>query len=168
MRKKITSYRLVWLPVFAVSFLYTHFQASAYATISGLNSSHKIETNINNLSIPASISGTVVDQDNTPIPGATVIVVGTNTGTVTDIDGKFNVDASPGQVIRISFIGFESAEVTVGNQTEINVSLNEDTSSLEEVVVVGYGTQRKSDLTGAISSVTSEDLKETPAGNFLE
>ena len=85
MRKKITSYRLVWLPVFAVSFLYTHFQSSAYATIPGLNSSHKLETTINKLSIPASISGTVVDQDNTPIPGATVIVVGTNTGTVTDI-----------------------------------------------------------------------------------
>jgi len=168
MRKKITSYRLVWLPVFAVSFLYTHFQSSAYATIPGLNSSHKLETTINKLSIPASISGTVVDQDNTPIPGATVIVVGTNTGTVTDIDGKFTVDASPGQVIRISFIGFESAEVTIGNQTQLNISLIEDTSSLEEVVVVGYGTQRKSDLTGAISSVTSEDLKETPAGNFLE
>lgn len=118
--------------------------------------------------LPVPINGTVVDQNNLPIPGATVIVVGTNSGTVTDIDGKFNIAATAGQVIRVSFIGFQSAEITVGNQTVLNISLQEDTSSLEEVVVVGYGTQRKSDLTGAISSISSKDLKETPAGNFLE
>lgn len=118
--------------------------------------------------LPVPINGTVVDQNNSPIPGATVIVVGTNSGTVTDIDGKFNIAATAGQVIRVSFIGFQSAEITVGNQSVLNISLQEDTSSLEEVVVVGYGTQRKSDLTGAISSISSKDLKETPAGNFLE
>jgi len=114
------------------------------------------------------ISGKVVDENGQPIPGATVIVEGTNQGTVSDIDGNFTIDADQGAVILISFIGYQPQRVTVENQTQVSVILREDQSSLEEVVVVGYGTQRKSDLTGAISSVTSKDLQETPAGNFLE
>ncbi|EPR66947.1 TonB-dependent receptor [Cyclobacterium qasimii M12-11B] len=146
----------------------TYTQGRANTANSPFTFHSEIEKSNPTNKLPAAISGTVVDQNNLPIPGATVVVVGTTTGTVTDIDGKFNIDATSGQVIRVSFIGFQSTEVTVGNQTTLNISLQEDTSSLEEVVVVGYGTQRKSDLTGAISSVTSEDLKETPAGNFLE
>lgn len=118
--------------------------------------------------VDVTVSGIVTDENGQPIPGATVIVEGTNQGTVTDIDGNFSIDADEGAVILISFIGYESQRMTIGNQTQINVVLMEDQSSLEEVVVVGYGTQRKSDLTGAISSVTSKDLQETPAGNFLE
>ncbi|WP_162418600.1 SusC/RagA family TonB-linked outer membrane protein [Cyclobacterium roseum] len=114
------------------------------------------------------ISGTVADETGQPIPGATVIVEGTNQGTVTDIDGNFTINADEGEVILISFIGYQSQRITVANQTNLDIVLEEDQSDLEEVVVVGYGTQRKSDLTGAISSVSSEDLKETPAGNFLE
>ncbi|MFO7824621.1 MAG: carboxypeptidase-like regulatory domain-containing protein, partial [Cyclobacterium sp.] len=114
------------------------------------------------------ISGTVVDENGQPIPGATILVEGTNKGTVTDIDGNFSIDADEGEVILVSFIGYQSQRITVANQTNLDIALQEDQSSLEEVVVVGYGTQRKSDLTGAISSVTSKDLKETPAGNFLE
>jgi TonB-linked SusC/RagA family outer membrane protein len=168
MKKKFTNYQLVWLLVFSVLALCNNRQASAYTGKSTAIQPTELETINSNNALPIPIIGTVVDQNNSPIPGATVIVVGTTRGTVTDIDGKFNIDATVGQVIRVSFIGFQSAEVTVGNQTTINISLQEDTSALEEVVVVGYGTQRKSDLTGAISSVTSEDLKETPAGNFLE
>lgn len=114
------------------------------------------------------ISGRVTDENGEPIPGVTIVIAGTTTGTVTDIDGNFSIDADEGASILISFIGYESQRITIGNQTQVNVVLMEDQSSLEEVVVVGYGTQRKSDLTGAISSVTSKDLQETPAGNFLE
>lgn len=114
------------------------------------------------------VSGTVVDENGLPVPGATVIVEGTNIGTVTDIEGGFTIKADEGDVLQISFIGYQSQRITVGNQSIISIILVEDRSSLDEVVVVGYGTQRKSDLTGAISSVTSRDLQETPAGNFLE
>lgn len=114
------------------------------------------------------ISGKVTDERGEPIPGATVVVEGTNIGTVTDIDGEFSLDVDPGAVLRISFIGYTAQRVTVGNQSTVNVVLTEDQSSLEEVIVVGYGSQRKSDLTGAISSISSKDLQETPAGNFLE
>jgi len=168
MRKKFTTYQLVWLVAFSVLTLSIQMQASANTVKLAVNLPEEFGSINSENALPVPINGTVVDQNNLPIPGATVIVVGTNSGTVTDIDGKFNIAATAGQVIRVSFIGFQSAEITVGNQTVLNISLQEDTSSLEEVVVVGYGTQRKSDLTGAISSISSKDLKETPAGNFLE
>jgi len=168
MRKKFTTYQLVWLVAFSVLTLSIQMQASANTVKLAVNLPGEFGSINPENALPVPINGTVVDQNNSPIPGATVIVVGTNSGTVTDIDGKFNIAATAGQVIRVSFIGFQSAEITVGNQSVLNISLQEDTSSLEEVVVVGYGTQRKSDLTGAISSISSKDLKETPAGNFLE
>ena len=134
--------------------------------------SSKLTDYLSNNELPgeewAEIRGTVMDDNGQPIPGATVVVEGTNQGTVTDIDGHFSIDADEGEVILISFIGYQSQRITVANQTNLDVVLEEDQSDLEEVVVVGYGTQRKSDLTGAISSVSSEDLQETPAGNFLE
>lgn len=114
------------------------------------------------------ITGTVLDQNGLPVPGATVVIEGTNTGTVSDINGKFSIEADEGDILQVSYIGYQSQRITIGNQTELNIMLQEDQASLDEVVVVGYGTQRKSDLTGAISSVTSKDLQETPAGNFLE
>lgn len=116
----------------------------------------------------ATITGTVTDQNGIPIPGATVVIEGTTTGTVTDIQGQFSIEANPGDVLQISFIGYQTQRVPLENQTQVSVVLQEDQTSLDEVVVVGYGTQRKSDLTGAISSISSKDLQETPAGNFLE
>ncbi|SEI81259.1 TonB-linked outer membrane protein, SusC/RagA family [Cyclobacterium xiamenense] len=114
------------------------------------------------------VTGTVTDQDGIPIPGATVVIEGTTTGTVTDIQGQFSIEADQGDVLQISFIGYQTQRIPLENQTQLSVVLQEDQSDLEEVVVVGYGTQRKSDLTGAISSISSKDLQETPAGNFLE
>nr|MBI1229710.1 SusC/RagA family TonB-linked outer membrane protein [Cytophagales bacterium] len=114
------------------------------------------------------ISGTVTDQNGQPIPGATVIVEGTNAGTVTDVDGKFTLSVDVDATIRISFIGYESQRVTIANQTQLSITLREDQSSLQEVVVIGYGTQKKSDITGAISSISSKDLAEIPAANVME
>lgn len=89
------------------------------------------------------VSGTVTDENGMPIPGATVSVPGTNIGTATDLDGKFSLTVDENAEIVFSFIGFESQTVNVGNRSTINITLKEDTQSLDEVVVVGYGTQEK-------------------------
>lgn len=105
------------------------------------------------------ITGHVVDTTGEPVIGANVTVKGTTTGTITDIDGNFTlpVESTDG-VLVISFIGYKSAEAPINGKTQINVTLHEDTETLEEVVVVGYGTQNKKSLTGAISDVKSESL----------
>ncbi len=114
------------------------------------------------------VTGLIIDSNDEPIPGANVIIKGTTTGVVTDAIGKFainvpNVDA----VLQISFVGFVTQEIRVGNQQIINVTLLEDARELEEVVVVGYGVQRKSDVTGSISVATSEDILASPTFNAL-
>ena len=106
-----------------------------------------------------SISGTVVDNQNVPVIGASVIVVGNSTmGTVTDLDGRFSLNVPAGSSISVSFIGYETQVLPVGNQSVFNIVLKEDSEFLEETVVIGYGVQRKSDLTGAVASVKDTDL----------
>ncbi len=108
------------------------------------------------------IRGKVTDPSGDPIPGATILVKGTTTGTATDLDGNYSLSANESQVLVFSFIGFVTQEITVANQSMINVSLKLDLSDLDEVIVVGYGTQKKSQLTGAISSVGSKEIQELP------
>ena len=108
-----------------------------------------------------SISGIVSDA-NGPLPGANVVVKGTTNGTTTDFDGKFMLnEVSANSILQISFIGYATQEVGINGKTTISVILKEDASSLEEVVVVGYGTQKKSVVTGAISSVKAEQIAKT-------
>ncbi|WP_051160110.1 SusC/RagA family TonB-linked outer membrane protein [Cyclobacterium qasimii] len=106
------------------------------------------------------ISGTVKDENGEGIPGATVLVVGTSSGTATDIDGNFSLDVDEGAVLLVSFIGYESQRVTVGNQSSLFITLSEDQSSLDEVVVVGYGTQKSRDLTTAVAKLSGEKLED--------
>ena len=106
------------------------------------------------------VSGTVT-ADGQPLPGATVIVKGTNKGTTTDFDGNFTIEANSENVLSISYVGYSTKEVTVGNQTQIIINLDES-NKLDEVVIIGYGTQRKSDLTGSVSSVSAEDITAVP------
>ena len=107
-----------------------------------------------------SVSGTVVDGSGLPVIGATVMVVGNSTiGTVTDADGRFTLNVPAGANISVSCIGYTTQTVPVGNQSVLNFILQEDNEFLEETVVIGYGVQRKSDLTGAVASVRSEDLE---------
>ncbi len=109
--------------------------------------------------IQFSISGMVTDKDGTPLPGASILEKGTTNGTQSDFDGKFSIDvADSNATLIVSYIGFSTKEVTINGQTDIVVSLQEDTAGLEEVVVVGYGTAKKSDLTSAIASVKGDDL----------
>ncbi|MDO4196853.1 MAG: SusC/RagA family TonB-linked outer membrane protein, partial [Prevotellaceae bacterium] len=106
------------------------------------------------------ISGVVKDAStNDPIPGVNVVVKGTTTGTITDFDGKYSISAPSNAVLTFSFIGYETAEEAVNGRTTINASLKSDMELIDEIVAVGYGVQRKSDLTGSVASVKSEDLK---------
>ncbi len=114
------------------------------------------------------ISGQVKDVKGEPIPGANVSVVGTNIGTITDIDGNFNIEIKPNQILNISFIGYESKNVPFSNQKVINVILNESVNELDELVVVSYGTQKKRDLTGSVSKVDGSDLENLPVGQFAQ
>ncbi len=106
------------------------------------------------------ISGTVVDENGAPVVGAAVVVVGnTSIGAVTDVNGVFRLDVPAGANINVSCIGYADQTVPVGNQTAFRFVLIEDTEFIDETVVIGYGVQRKSDLTGAVASVRSEDLQ---------
>ena len=100
-----------------------------------------------------------------PLPGATVVVKGTTTGTTTDATGSFSLNARQGDILIISFIGYVSQEVIVSGNT-IEVTLEEEAIALEDVVVVGYGTVKKSDLTGSVSTVKAESLTSTPANSI--
>ena len=111
------------------------------------------------------VTGVVVDGAGIPVIGANVIVKGTTNGTITDFDGNFTLENVPADgVLVVSYIGYLSQEIPVGNQSAINVTLKEDTQALDEVVVVGYGTMRKSDVTGSISTAKGEDMLK--AQNF--
>ncbi len=104
------------------------------------------------------ISGTVVDESGIGIPGVNILVKGTSTGAVTDFDGNFSIAAKSGDVLVASYIGYATQEVTVGSQSNVNITLQQDLESLDEVVIVGYGTQKKSDLTGAVGTVSGKDI----------
>ncbi len=104
------------------------------------------------------VSGTVSDESGATIPGAGVVLKGTTTGTATDIDGNYSITIPEKSVLVVSSLGYISTEVNVGTRAKVNVVLSEDINSLDEVVVVGYGTQRKGDLTGAISSLRGESM----------
>ncbi|MEX2567472.1 MAG: SusC/RagA family TonB-linked outer membrane protein [Cyclobacteriaceae bacterium] len=112
------------------------------------------------------ITGTVTDENGEPLPGVTVVIEGTNTGTVSDIDGKYTIDADVGAVLVYSFVGFQPQRQTVGSSGKIDVRMTEDFGSLDEVVVVGYGSVKKSDLTGSVSSVSSKELVAVPVSNI--
>jgi iron complex outermembrane receptor protein len=115
------------------------------------------------------ISGTISSEDG-PLPGATIIVKGTNNGTTSDFDGNFSIDASSSDVLVISFVGFVSQEVSVGDNDQLTVSLVSDTE-LEEIVVTGYGSQREKEISSAVTKITAEEFNKGPissAAGLLE
>ena len=112
------------------------------------------------------LSGVVRDQTGEPLPGVNIVIVGTSLGTITDIDGAFSLNIpSDKSVLQFSLIGFTTKDVSVKGKTTIEVTLSEDTQTLDEVVVVGYGTQKKATLTGAVSTVSTKELTATPTSN---
>ena len=116
--------------------------------------------------IQKTISGAITDDDGMPLPGANIVEKGTSNGVQTDFDGNFTINVSDeNAVLVVSFVGFLNQEIEVGNQKSVAVQLMSDAESLEEVVVTGYGSQRKSDVTGAISSIKTEDFNRGVVAN---
>lgn len=120
------------------------------------NSKGRVEIQINKESI--TVKGRVTDRNGEGLPGVTVIIQGKTSGTVTDIDGNFTLDAEEGDILQFSFIGYQSKTAVVGSSDTINITLEEDATSLEEVVVIGFGERRRKDLTGSISTVDSDAI----------
>lgn len=114
------------------------------------------------------ISGTVSDENGDPLPGATVTIANTTKGTVTDLDGYFSMQVDDGATLLVSFIGYKTKSITIGNQTQFSITMELDDTALEEVVVVGYGTVKKSDLTGSVSSVKAEEINAFPTSNVMQ
>lgn len=116
------------------------------------------------------VTGTVTSKsDSQPLPGVSIVVKGTSKGTVTDVDGKFSLDLAPTENdLVLSYIGHVTQEIAVGQQTEIIVVMTEDATELDEVVVIGYGTIRKSDLTGSVSGIKAKDLTKVPAASPVQ
>ena len=117
---------------------------------------------------PHTVTGIVLDEAGLPIPGAVVMVSGTSRGTSADMDGHYSISASAGETLEFSSFGYSSQTVPVGSQSVINVTLKEDSFLLEETVVVGYGTQRKIDLTGAVDQVGSDVFAARPNSNVTQ
>lgn len=112
------------------------------------------------------VTGTVTDASGEPIIGANIRIKGTTTGTITDIDGNFSIEAEPQSVIEVSYIGYLTQETVINNQKSIRFLLKEDTKTLDEVVVIGYGVQKKADLTGSVANINTEKLNTQSNANI--
>jgi len=108
------------------------------------------------------VSGTVYDERGETIIGANIIEKGTTNGVITDIDGKFSLTVQNNAILQISYIGFLTKEISIGNQSEFTITILENLAQLEEIVVVGYGTMRRRDVTGSVASISSERIREIP------
>ena len=144
---KLRKTHLLWIPLVVCLFL-----------VNSVNVMAAIEQVIH-------VKGQVVDSTGEPVIGANIVVKGTNTGVISDIDGNFAIDAPKNSVLLISFIGYKSQEVKVTGPS-VKIVLTDDAEMLNEVVVVGYGSQKKSDITGAMVNVKSEALQQAPVGNI--
>ena len=111
------------------------------------------------------IQGVVSDENDEGLPGATIIIKGTTIGTVTDINGEFSLEAFPDTLIIVSYSGYERQEISINNQTILNVKLTPDVETLKEVVVVGYGAQEKINITGSVATIKQEELVTVPVAN---
>jgi len=116
----------------------------------------------------SAVTGKVTDENGDGIPGANIIIKGTRTGSVTDFDGNYSLNASSGDVLVYSYVGYSTQDVTLGSQAEVNVQLSIDVASLDEIVVTGYGTQRRKEVTSAVTHVDGDDfnkgLNSSPMG----
>lgn len=114
------------------------------------------------------VSGVVKDNTGQPVPGAAVVVAGTTVGTVTDFDGNYTLAAPSNSTLQVSFIGYATVTEALNGRTTVNFTLHDDAQEIQEVVAVGYGTMKKSDLTGSISSVSTEKLASKGATSVME
>lgn len=115
---------------------------------------------------PAAINGIVVDENNMPLPGATILIKGTTTGVSADLNGKFTLQAKPTDVLQITYIGYKTQELAVNSRTDFRIKLESDSNVLEDVQVIAYGQQKKMTVTGAISSIGGSDLVKSPSASI--
>lgn len=142
------------------------FQVLALLTVFLPGTSHADEIRENVWDV--TIRGTILDESGQPMPGATITVAGSNTGTVSDIDGNFSLTVPDQASIVVSFIGYATQTIEVGNQTVFNIQMAADATSLTEVLVVGYGTQEKRDVTGAVSSIKGSNIQNLPVSGAAQ
>lgn len=153
----------LWLGLFIMFASYEAFSASETSIPWG---SYEVSPQLHTVHLDASakiaeeINGVVTDEDGEPLVGATVSIAGTTSGTITNVDGEFTISANEGDVLVISFVGYVTKEVEVNNQTNISVQLAADSRQLEDIVVIAYGEKKKSDITGAISSIDEEEFNK--------
>lgn len=114
------------------------------------------------------ISGTVTDVDKNPLPGVSVVCKSTSQGTVTNLDGKYTIEINKGNTLTFSLIGMQTQDIKIASQSIINVIMHESTIELDEVVAIGYGTAKKSDLTSSIISVKPDELKNVKIGSAAD
>lgn len=152
--------QVIYTPKLLIILLAIHSLAmgSSLAANGSLNEAKANELTAVAAYFDVTIRGTVTDASGEPIPGVTVSIPGTGIGTATDLDGNYSLTVPEGSTLVFSFIGFTSQSIVVGNQTEINVTMVEDVASLDEVVVVGYGSVRREDLTSSVSSLNERDF----------
>ena len=108
----------------------------------------------------SAVTGKVTDENGNGVPGANIIIKGTSSGTITDIDGNFSINTSSSNILIVTYVGYSTQEIVVGSQTDINVQLNEDIAALDEIVVTGYGTQLRKEITSAVTSLNEEDFNQ--------
>lgn len=128
-----------------------------------------LETQTTNQQLKHQVSGVIVDSSSKePLIGVSILVKGTSSGTVTDIDGKFSLSVSASDILELSYVGYKTQTIKVGAKDYFEINLSADKKLLDEVVVVGYGSMKKSDLTGAVVSANLKDFKKTPHSNVIE
>jgi TonB-linked SusC/RagA family outer membrane protein len=139
--------------------------AFSYANVGGRVDSESIQAVMQ----ARTIKGQILDETGESMIGVSVLVKGTTVGTVTDFDGNYTLEVPGGKgVLEISYIGYKTKEITIGNNSQINIKMEPDTQALDEVVVIGYGTVKKRDLTGAVASVKAEDITLNPGVNPMD
>lgn len=123
---------------------------------------------VGKISAQTTITGTVTDENSTPLPGVNVVVKGSSSGTITDVEGSYSIDVAEATVLIFSFMGYNTDELETAGKSIINLQMTPKVEALDEVVVVGYGTMKKSDVTGSITSIKSEHIKEMPVSNVVQ
>ena len=114
------------------------------------------------------VSGEITDTDGSPIPGVTILIEGTTNGTTSDFDGNYSISVSSGQSLQFSSLGFATQIVEIGSQSTVNIVLEASAESLDEIIVTGYTSQRKRDITGAVAVIEVDEMNKTQATSFLQ
>ncbi len=137
-----------------------------FSSIVGINNNSLEKSESFDVIVQSIVQGTIVDQEGAPLPGVNVLLKGTSSGTQSDFDGKYSIQAKRGDQLVFSYLGMKTVTLTVGDDSTLDLIMEEDANSLDEVVVVGYGTQTKATLTGAITNIKTEEISEISASNL--